>query len=166
MRFAALMLMAAGVVGFTLSGCGGSGGSALGSPTTTGSTTAPATTAPATTTPATTGGDYEFLFRDFEGEWSGSVGKSDTGTDYLLTLTFASSPETTPGRAEIQALDCVGTVPYRSHEEDGRYVFRLDWKPGACTDGTIWLKPLGPSTLSYHWEDGRGSTSDTTLSRG
>ena len=164
MRYLATAL-AAGLAGFALAGCGGGGGYA-GSPATTGSSTAPATTAPATTAPPGTDENYSFLFRDFIGTWSGSVGKSDSGTDYLLRLTFDSPPDTAPGRAEIQALGCNGAVPYKRYEQDGRYVFGLDWQPGACTSGTIWLKPLGPATLRYHWEDGKGNTSDATLARG
>ena len=169
MRRFATSLITLGVAGFALAGCGG-GGNPLVSSTTAPATTAPATTAPATTAPASTGtstsGGYTFLFRDFVGAWSGSVGRSDSGTDYVLKLTFDSPPDEAPGRAEIRALDCTGAVPYERYEADGRYVFRLDWEPGACTDGTIWLKPLGPTTIAYHWEDGQGNVSDTTLTRG
>jgi hypothetical protein len=153
---------------FLAAACGGGTSALAPPPTSTQSptTTQAATTIAATTAPPTTGQAYNFFFRDFEGAWSGSVGQSSSGTPYVLVLSFSATPDATPGTARIDALSCSGSVPYLRSEQDGRYVFQLRWSPGNCVDGTIWLKPLDPRTLAYHWEDGQGHVSDTTLIRG
>ena len=95
----------------------------------------------------------------------GSVKQSNIGSRFSLTLTLPSAPRATPGRVEIPAAGCVGTLRYLRTDLSGRLVFAITWQRGRCGNGTIWVRSLGRESLSYRWEDGRGTFSVATLRR-
>ena len=99
------------------------------------------------------------------GQWTGSVKQSNLGSPFRLTLMLPSAPRATPGRVEIAAAGCVGTVRYLRTDVSGRLVFALTWQRGRCANGTIWVRAVGRDSLSYRWEDGRGTFSVATLRR-
>jgi sugar lactone lactonase YvrE len=99
------------------------------------------------------------------GRWTGRVKQSNIGSRFSLTLTLPSAPRVKPGRVEIPAAGCVGTVRYLRTDVSGRFVFAITWQRGRCSTGTMWVTTLGRDSLSYRWKDGRGTISVATLRR-